>query len=220
MNERLARHYGIPGIRGPEFRRVKVSDPNRGGILGQAGLLTVTSYPNRTSIVQRGKWILENLLGSPPPPPPPDVPDLKTGGSTGAKSLRAAMEEHRANAVCASCHARMDPLGFALENFDATGIWRSTDNGVRIDPSGKLPDGATIDGPAGLRKILLARRGEFVETFVEKLLTYALGRGMEYSDKPAVRAIVREAARDDHRMTAVIAAVAKSTPFLMRRRPD
>jgi hypothetical protein len=220
MNERLARHYGIGGVFGPEFRRVTLKDPERGGLLGQAGVLTVTSYPNRTSIVQRGKWILENLLGSPPPPPPPDIPDLKPQGNTGAVSLRKAMEEHRASPTCAACHARMDPLGFALENYDATGAWRTQDNRVDIDPKGKLPDGTTINGPVGLRKALLARREEFVETFVEKLLTYAIGRGLEPSDRPAVRAIAREAGRDNNRMMAVVMAIAKSPPFQMRRRTE
>ncbi|HEX5000305.1 MAG TPA: DUF1592 domain-containing protein [Terriglobia bacterium] len=219
MNERLARHYGIAGVFGSEFRRVTLKDPTRGGLLGQGSVLTVTSYPNRTSIVQRGKWILENLLGAPPPPPPPDVPDLKTQGQDGgALPLRKAMEAHRANPTCASCHSRMDPLGFALENYDAIGAWRTRDSGAEIDPRGKLPDGTALDGPAGLKKALLARRDEFVETFVEKLLTYAIGRGLEPADRPAVRAIAREAARDKNRMMTVVTAIVKSAPFQMRRR--
>jgi mono/diheme cytochrome c family protein len=220
LNERLARHYGIAGVLGPEFRRVTLKDPYRGGLLGQASILTVTSYPNRTSIVQRGKWILENLLGSPPPPPPPDIPDLKPQGRSGAASLRAAMEEHRSSPTCAACHARMDPLGFALENYDATGAWRMRDNGVDIDPKGKLPDGTALDGPAGVRKALMARREEFIETFVEKLLTYAIGRGLEPSDRPAVRAIAREVAKDNNRMMTVVTAIVKSAPFQMRRRSE
>ena len=222
LNQRLAEHYGIPNVYGPQFRKVMLTDPNRGGLLGQGSVLTVTSYPNRTSVVQRGKWILENLLGAPPPPPPPDVPDLKPHGKDGQLlTMRQAMEMHRANPVCASCHARMDPLGFALENFDGVGKWRDKDAGVVIDASGKLPDGSTFVGPAGLKKILLTtRRDEFVATATEKLLLYALGRGVEYYDLPAVRSISRQAAKDDYRMSALITAIVKSTPFQMRRTPD
>jgi len=219
LNQRLAEHYGIPGIYGSQFRRVTLEDPNRGGLLGQGSILTVTSYPNRTSVVQRGKWILENLLGAPPPPPPPDVPDLKPHGKDGRLlSMREQMELHRANPTCASCHARMDPIGFALENYDAIGRWRAKDAGSVIDAAGKLPDGTKFNGPAELKKILLTKsRDEFVTTVTEKLLTYALGRGLEYDDKPAVRAIMREAAQDNYRVTALISAIIKSTPFQMRR---
>jgi hypothetical protein len=222
LNQRLAQHYGIPNVYGSQFRKVMLTDPNRGGLLGQGSILTVTSYPNRTSVVQRGKWILENLLGAPPPPPPPDVPELQPHGKDGKPlTMRQQMEEHRANPVCASCHSRMDPLGFALENYDGVGKWRDQDSGNTIDASGKLPDGTTFVGPAGLKKILLTnRRDEFVATATEKLLLYALGRGLEYYDRPAVRSIARQAAKDDYRMSALITAIVKSTPFQMRRTPD
>ena len=222
LNQRLAQHYGIPNVYGPQFRKVTLTDPNRGGLLGQGSVLTVTSYPNRTSVVQRGKWILETLLGSPPPPPPANVPDLVAHAKDGRSlTMREQMEMHRANPVCASCHSRMDPLGFALENYDGVGRWRDKDSGNTIDASGKLPNGATFVGPAGLKKILLTKdRDEFVGTATEKLLLYALGRGLEYYDQPAVRAITRQAAKDDYRMSALIAAIVNSTPFQMRRTPD
>jgi mono/diheme cytochrome c family protein len=218
LNERLAKHYGIAGIYGSQLRRVTLDNPNRGGLLGQGSLLTVTSYPNRTSVVQRGKWILENLLGTPPPPPPPDVPALEATTANQHLTLREAMEKHRANAVCAGCHARMDPLGFALENYDGIGKWRSKDGGAPIDASGKLPDGTVFDGPAGLRKLLIAdRREEFVSTVVVKMLTYALGRGLEASDQPTVRAIVRESARSNYQLADLVEILVKSSPFQMRR---
>ncbi len=222
LNERLTEHYGLPKIYGPQFRRVTLTDPNRGGLLGQGSILTVTSYPDRTSVVQRGKWILETLLGTPPPPPPPDIPELKPHNKEGKKlTMREAMEQHRSNAVCASCHARMDPLGFALENYDGVGHWRSKDAGREIDASGKLPDGSEFVGPEGLKKTLVTSHAdEFINTFTEKLLLYALGRGLEYYDKPAVRSITREAARDDYRISAVVTAIVKSTPFQMRRTQD
>jgi hypothetical protein len=222
LNQRLAQHYGIPNVYGPQFRKVTLSDPNRGGLLGQGSVLTVTSYPNRTSVVQRGKWILENLLGTPPPPPPMVVPELVPHGKDGRKlTMREQMEQHRANPVCASCHARMDPLGFALENYDGVGRWRDKDSGNAIDASGKLPDGTTFVGPSGLKKILTTKdRGEFISTATEKLLLYALGRGLEYYDQPAVRAISSEAAKDDYRMSALITAIVKSMPFEMRRTPE
>jgi len=219
VNERLAQHYGITKIYGPQFRRVTVSDPNRRGLLGQGSVLTVTSYPNRTSVVQRGKWVLENLLGMPPPPPPPNVPNLKPRGQDGKPlSMRQQMEEHRANAVCAACHAKMDPLGFALENYDGVGKWRNEDAGSPIDPSGTLPDGTRFEGPAGLTNLVLTTyRDQFVRTVAEKLLIYALGRGLEYYDQAAVRSIAREAARDDYRVSSLITAVVRSTPFQMRK---
>ena len=222
LNQRLAEHYGIPNIYGPQFRKVALTDPNRGGLLGQGSILTVTSYPNRTSVVQRGKWILENLLGAPPPPPPPDVPDLKPHAKDGRLlTMREQMEQHRANPICSSCHARMDPIGFSLENYDGVGKWRNQDGGSKIDASGKLPGGVEFEGPAGLKKLLLANyHDDFVETVTEKLLTYALGRGLEYYDQPAVRSIAREAARDNYRISAVIVAIVRSTPFQMRRTPE
>jgi cytochrome c551/c552 len=220
LNQRLAEHYGIRGVYGSQFRRVTLSDPNRGGLLGQGSILTVTSYPNRTSVVQRGKWVLENLLGAPPPPPPAVVPDLIPHGKDGRLlTMREQMESHRANPVCASCHARMDPIGFALENYDAVGRWRVKDAGAVIDASGKLPDGTKFNGPAELKKILLTgHRDEFTTTVTEKLLTYALGRGLEAYDAPAVREIMREAARDDYRLPALINAIINSKTFQMRKR--
>jgi len=218
LNQRLAEHYGIPDVYGSQFRRVTLDTPERGGLLGQGSILTVTSYPNRTSVVQRGKWILETLLGTPPPPPPPDIPELKPQSKDGRLlTAREQMDQHRANAVCASCHMRMDPLGFALENYDGVGRWRVKDSGGPIDPSGKLPDGTEFQGPAGLRQALMtAHRDEFVSTMIEKMLTYALGRGVEYYDKPAVRSIARDAERDNYRISAVITAIVNSTPFQMR----
>jgi hypothetical protein len=173
-------------------------------------------------VVQRGKWILETLLGTPPPPPPPNIPELKPEGKDGRKlTAREQMEQHRNNPVCSSCHARMDPLGFALENYDGVGHWRDKDAGSAIDASGRLPDGTKFVGPAELKKVLASSHAdEFIDTAVEKLLTYALGRGLEYYDKPAVRSITREAARDDYRMSALVTAVVNSTPFQMRRTPD
>jgi mono/diheme cytochrome c family protein len=218
VNERLAEHYGIPKVYGSQFRQIAVTDPNRRGLLGHGSVLTLTSYPNRTSVVQRGKWILENLLGTPPPPPPPDVPELQAKKDGMALSLRQQMEAHRSNAVCAACHARMDPIGFALENYDAIGKWRSEDAGIAIDASGTLPDGTAFQGAAGLTQLLLTKyKDDFVRTATEKLLTYALGRGVEYYDNPATRAIAREAAREDYRFSALVLAVVKSKPFQMRR---
>ena len=218
LNQRLAEHYGIPNIYGAQFRKVTLTDPNRGGLLGQGSILTVTSYPNRTSVVQRGKWILDNLLGSPPPPPPqnfdlvPHAPDGKP------LTMREAMEQHRSNAICQSCHARMDPIGFALENYDGVGKWRDRDGGSVIDASGKLPGGVQFEKAAGLKKILVSNyRDQFEDTVTEKFLTYALGRGLEYYDKPAVRSIMRQAAREDFRISALIGAIVHSTPFQMRR---
>ena len=217
VNERLARHYGIPNVYGSQFRRVQVPGESRRGLLGQASILTVTSYPNRTSPVQRGKWILTNLLGTPPTPPPPNVPALGESGADGKPhSLRERMEEHRANAVCAGCHKIMDPIGFSLENFDAIGRWRSADEGARIDPSGTLFNGAKVDGPAALRQMLVSRPETFVGVMTEKLLTYALGRGVEYYDMPAVRKIVREAGSRDFRFSSLVLGIVRSTPFEMK----
>jgi len=218
VNQRLAEHYGIPRVYGSQFRRVTLADVNRRGLLGQGSVLTVTSYPNRTSVVQRGKWILENLLGTPPPPPPPDVPELKAATNGKALSMREQMQAHRANAICAACHSRMDPIGFALENFDGVGRWRSEDAGTPIDASGSLPDGTRFEGPSGLSRLLLTKyRDDFLRTATEKLLTYALGRGVEYYDYPVIRSINREAARDNYRISSWILAIIKSTPFQMRR---
>ena len=219
LNERLARHYGIADVYGSHFRRVTLTDEKRFGLLGQASILTVTSYPNRTSVVLRGKWVLENLLGAPPPPPPPNVPPLKenTPGARPA-ALRERMEQHRNNPVCASCHARMDPLGFALEHFDAIGRWRENDGGAEINSTISL-DGATIDSPKAFREALLGRGSQFVDTVTEKLLTYALGRGVEYSDAPVVRQIVRDLGQNNERWSSLIVSIVKSTPFQMRRVP-
>jgi hypothetical protein len=221
VNQRLAEHYGIPRVYGSQFRRVTLTDVNRRGLLGQGSVLTVTSYPNRTSVVQRGKWILENLLGTPPPPPPPDVPELKAAPHGKVLSMREQMQVHRANAICAACHARMDPIGFALENYDAVGRWRSEDAGAPIDASGTLPDGTRFQGPAGLSQLLLTKyRDDFMRTATEKLLTYALGRGVEYYDYPTIRSINRDAARDNYHVSSWILAIVKSTPFQMRRTSD
>ena len=217
-NGRLARHYGIPGVYGSRFRRVALGDGARRGLLGHGSILTVTSLATRTSPVVRGKWVLENILGTPPPPPPPDVPDLpEREAGEAPRSLRARLEAHRENPVCSACHARMDPLGFALEHFDAVGKWRDAEGGVPVDASGALPDGTTFDGLPGLRDVLLARQDEFVTTVAEKLLTYALGRGIEHYDRPAIRAIVREAAADGYRWSSLVLGVARSLPFQMRR---
>ncbi|HWE38468.1 MAG TPA: DUF1592 domain-containing protein [Isosphaeraceae bacterium] len=216
VNERLAKHYGIEGIKGDEFHRVGLKDGRRGGVVTMASVLTVTSNPTRTSPVKRGKWILEQLLGAPPPPPPPDVPDLKEQGPLSG-TLRQRMEQHRANALCASCHAKMDPLGFGLENFDAVGAWRDKDGESTVDPSGTLPNGQAFAGPAELKKVLKARGAEFERCLAEKLLTYALGRGLESSDRCAVDAIVADLKKADHKVSGLVAAIVTSDPFRFRR---
>jgi mono/diheme cytochrome c family protein len=220
VNERLARHYGIEGVYGSHFRRVTLPDDRRAGLLGQGSILTVTSYAHRTSPVVRGKWLLENLLGAPPPPPPPNIPALKENGEGAPPtSVRERLEAHRKNPVCASCHARMDPLGFALENFDAIGRWRDEDeSGKSVDASGVMPDGTSFRGPAEFRKVLLSRQGEFVSAVIEKLLTYAIGRGLEAYDMPAVRAISRRAA-PDYTWSSIVTAIVESVPFTMRVAP-
>ena len=218
LNARLARHYGIPGVYGSHFRRVAMTDPVRRGLLGHGSILTVTSYADRTSVVLRGKWVLETLLGAPPPPPPPNVPELEENAPGAAPaSLRERMEQHRANPVCAACHAPMDPIGFVLENFDATGKWRETDGGAPIDATATLPDGGALGGPEELRAHLLGRENEFVRTVLEKLLSYALGRGLEHYDAPTVRRLIREAAEAGYRWSAVVHGVVRSLPFQMRR---
>jgi mono/diheme cytochrome c family protein len=219
LNERLARHYGIPHITGSHFRRVTLGrDSLRGGLLGQGSILTVTSHPDRTSPVVRGKWILENLLGASPPPPPPNVPELKPTSEPGkVLSMRDRMVQHRENPACASCHAIMDPLGLSLENLDGVGRARTLgESSEPIDASGVLPDGTKFTGPAGLKQALLTRSDEFVTTLTEKLLTYALGRGLEYYDAPAVRAVVRDARPRDFRFSSLIAGIVESAPFQMR----
>ena len=219
MNERLARHYGVPNVYGSHFRRVTFGDDEpRGGLLGQGSFLTVTSYPNRTSPVLRGRWVLESLLGTPPPSPPADVPGLPDRGAGGRPaSVRERLERHRESPACATCHAPMDPLGFALENFDAVGGWRDLEDGTRVDSSAVLPDGTQFRGPAGLRTYLVSRHRQFVEAMTEKLLAYALGRRLEYYDRPTVRSIVREAAASDYRLSAIILGIVESPAFRMRR---
>jgi hypothetical protein len=221
VNERVAKHYGIPHIYGSQFRRIPVVDDARKGLLGQGSILMVTSHADRTSPVVRGKWILDNLLGTPPKPPPAEVPPLKENQADAEPhSLRERMEEHRSNPSCASCHKVMDPLGFALENFDAVGAWRTTDDGTRIDASGQLADGTPIDGVVSLRNALLKRPETFVSTMTEKMLTYALGRGLASYDMPAVRSIVQGAAARDFRFSSVVLGVVNSVPFQMRTKPQ
>ena len=217
VNERLARHYGIPDIYGSRFRRIAVTDDARRGLLGQGSILALTSHAERTSPVVRGKWILENILGTPVPPPPPDVPPLK-GNQEGERprTMREQMAEHRANPACANCHKAMDSIGFAMENFNAIGAWRARDSGNPIDASGELGDGTKIDGVVSLRNALLSRPDMFAGTMTKKLLTYALGRGLDYRDTPAVRAILHDASRDNYRFSTLILGVVHSTPFQMR----
>jgi hypothetical protein len=217
VNERLARHYGIPDIYGSRFRRVAITDDARKGLLGQASILAVTSHAERTSPVVRGKFILENILGAPVPPPPPDVPALKeTAAGETPKTMREQMAEHRANPACATCHKIMDPIGFALENFDAVGEWRTREAGGAIDASGELADGTKIDGAVALRQSLVRQPEMFAGTLTEKLLTYGLGRGLDYNDMPVVRAIVRNSARSDYRFSAIVMEIVRSVPFQMR----
>jgi len=223
VNERLARHYGIPNVTGSQFRRVALEGSigeGRRGVLGQGSVLTLTSIADRTSPVMRGKWVLEVLLGSPPPPPPPNVPDLdatRDAPSGKALSVRGAMELHRSNPACTSCHKVIDPLGLALENFDATGAWRIKDNGVAVDATGELYDGTPIDGPPGLRKALLKYQDVFIATFTENLMTYALGRRVEYYDMPTVRRIAREAMANDYRISSFIKGIVGSPAFQMAK---
>lgn len=221
VNQRLAEHYGIPGVYGTTFRKVKL-DPalHRGGLLGQGSVLTVTSYNNRTSVVLRGKWILDNILAAPPPPPPPNVPTLNEAKNGKTLTVRQQMELHRANPVCASCHTKMDPLGLALENYDAVGKWRAGYAGQALDVSAVMPDGTKFEGPKGLQGILLSRKDQFIEAMTERLMTYALGRGVESYDMPAVRSVRDQAAKDDYRMQTIILGIVQSVPFSMRRTPE
>src|SRR5262249_30142414 len=218
VNDRLARHYGIPHVYGSRFRRVMLEAGSRGGLLSHGSILTLTSLPNRTSPVLRGRWILDNVLGTPPPPPPPNVPALDDKSADGhPRSMRERMERHRKNPVCASCHMRMDPLGFAMENFDAIGTWRTSEVGRPIDASGELPGGSTFNGPVELRELLVADSKQFATTVTEKLLAYALGRGLEYYDQPAVRKIVRDSEASGYRWSSILLGIVNSTPFRVRR---
>jgi hypothetical protein len=218
VNERLAKQYNIPNVYGSQFRRVTLTNDARRGLLGQGSILSVTSYPTRTSPVLRGKWIMENLMGTPPPAPPPNVPALKDQAQGGkVLSIRQLMEEHRKNAPCSTCHKVMDPLGFALENFNGVGEYRTKDASGPIDSSGQLADGTKIDGVVGLREALLKHPEYFVGTLTEKMLTYALGRPLEYYDMPVVRGIVQGAARNDYRFSSLITGIVKSEPFEMKR---
>src|SRR5881397_81362 len=215
LNERLAKHYGVPNIYGDQFRRVTVTDEYRKGLLGQGSILTLTSYANRTSPVNRGKYVLTNILGTPPPAPPPNVPPLdETAGKT--LSMRERMEQHRRNPACSGCHKLMDPIGLALENFDGIGRWRLADAGAKIDASDTLFDGTHVNGPAALRQAVLGRSEQFVRTMTEMLLTYGLGRGVEYYDMPVVRSILKESARSNYRFSSLVLGIVKSTPFQMK----
>jgi hypothetical protein len=222
LNEQLATFYGIPHVYGGHFRRVTLPEGSpRRGLLGKGSILLVTSYADRTSPVLRGKWLLENLLGAPPPEPPANVPPLDEATSAlgpGA-TMRQRMERHRANPQCAACHARMDPLGFALENFDAIGMWRTTEFDKPIDASGTMADGTRFSGPGELQQVLLARGDEFAATVADKLTTYALGRGAEYYDMPALRQILKRTKGDNYRWSSLVQAIVESTPFQMRRAP-
>lgn len=219
VNERLAQHYGIPDVKGEEFRKVSLKGTQRGGVLTHASILTITSNPTRTSLVKRGKWILENILGSPPPPPPPDTPELEQDKEAVLSgSLRQRLEQHRAKPICASCHERMDPLGFGFENFDAIGLWREKDGQFPIDSTGQLVSGEKFNGPAELKQILLStRKEEFLRTLTDRMLTYALGRGLEYYDKCAIDAVLAGLVRDDYKFHTLIAEIVKSVPFQKRR---
>jgi hypothetical protein len=220
VNERLAEHYRIPNVAGSNFRRVALTDPNRRGILGQGSVLMLTSVADRTSPVLRGKWVMEVLLGSPPPPPPPNVPTFdESSASDGGRLLtvRERMEQHRKNPTCNSCHRVIDPLGLALENFDVTGQWRIRDSGNPVDATGDLYDGTKMDGPVGLRNALLKHMDVITLSFTENLMTYALGRRVEFYDMPAIRTIIRGAAKSNNKMSAFILGVVKSNAFQMSR---
>jgi Protein of unknown function (DUF1588)/Protein of unknown function (DUF1585)/Protein of unknown function (DUF1592) len=222
VNERLAKHYGIPNVYGSQFRRVTLGPDMdlRRGLLGKGAILTTTAKPERTSPVVRGKWVMTNILGMSPPDPPPDVPALPARpvdatGNAHEPTMRQKMLDHRVRADCIQCHSLMDPIGFSLENFDGIGLWRTQDEGQPIDPAAQVFDGTKISGPSALRQWLLGYSDQFVEVVAEKLLTYALGRGVEYQDMPLVRAIAREAGRNNNRFSALVLAVVKSKPFQM-----
>jgi hypothetical protein len=217
LNERLARHYGVSGVWGSQFRRVVLDDPARRGLLGHGSILTVTSYANRTSPTLRGKWVLENLLAAPPPAPPPNVPSLDEGTASDGLTVRERLEQHRQNPVCASCHAQMDPFGLALENFNAVGKWRARDGQASIDTATGLPDGSSFEGAAGLRTLLAEQPDRFAAAVTEKLLTYALARGVEHHDRPAIRRILRDAKPGGYTWSSLILGIVQSTPFQMRR---
>jgi hypothetical protein len=217
LNERLAKFYGIAGVSGPEFRRVELTTDQRGGLLSQASVLTVSSYPNRTSPVIRGKYVLGNILGTPPPPPPPDVPNLDEAALGTASSMRQQLEKHRSNSTCAACHSRMDPLGFGLENYDAIGRWRTMDGNFPVDSSGTLPGGKTFSSPAEMRALLTAQMPQFSRTVIEKMLTYALGRGLKPFDRTTVDNISRSLGADGYRFQTLIQLIVDSLPFQSRR---
>jgi hypothetical protein len=217
INQRLARHYGIPGVTGAQFRKVDLGTAPRGGVLTQASVLTISSYATRTSPVLRGKWLLENILGAPPPDPPAGVPRLDEAKIATSGTLRQQMEAHRTNATCAACHSKMDPLGFGLENYDAIGAWRTEDGKLPIDASGKLPDARTFTGPDEMKKILKADREAFTATVTEKLLTYALGRGLERYDKRTVKAMAQRVSSGDQRFSSLVLEIVNSLPFQRRR---
>jgi len=217
LNETLAKHYGIEGVKGPEFRRVELTTDQRGGILSQASVLTVSSYPTRTSVVIRGKYILDNILGSPPPPPPPDVPQLDEASVGATASLRQQMEKHRANAVCASCHTKMDGLGFGLENYDGVGKWRTLDGKFPVDATGSMPNGRTFSSPAEMRSVMKSQLPEFARCVVEKMLTYSLGRGLGPNDRRTVDAVTRKLEADGYPFQSLIYEIVRSLPFQSRR---
>jgi hypothetical protein len=217
LNERLARNYNVPGVIGPEFRRVELTGPQRSGVITQGSVLTVSSYATRTSPVLRGKWILENILNAPPPAPPPGVANLDEANVASSVSVRQQLEAHRKNPTCAACHRRMDPLGFGLENYDAIGAWRTEDGKFPVDSTGTLPDGRTFQTPDQLKVILKADSEYFARALTAKLLTYALGRGLEKSDRRTVRIIADRVARSDYRFSSLVLEIVKSPPFQMRR---
>jgi len=218
LNERLAAHYGIAGVTGPEMRRVVLQDPRRGGVLTLGAVLTVTSNPTRTAAVKRGKWVLETILGTPPPPPLPDAGELKDETDEDRKlSLRRRLEKHRADPSCANCHKRMDPIGFAFENYDAIGAWRDQDGPHAIETAASLPDGSSFKGPVELRALMLTRKDDFIRCLTEKMVTFALGRGVEYYDASTIKGIRKALADNEYRVSTLVTEIAKSYPFQYRR---